>query len=119
MTQPSDPETGDRRGPHGAPRLDRRALLVATGAAALGTAGYALCARRSRNRSSAVFLARNQSYDANLASTIREGLAATGLDPRWVRGRRVLLKPNLVEPSRDAQHRTTHPAVVDRAPLQT
>jgi uncharacterized protein (DUF362 family) len=57
-------------------------------------------------------LARNQRYDGPLAQTIAEGLAAVGFDRDWVRGRRVLLKPNLVEPTRQAPHMTTHPAVV-------
>lgn len=29
-----------------------------------------------------------------------------------MRGKRVLLKPNLVEPTRDIPHMTTHPAVI-------
>jgi len=95
--------------------LDRRALLAGTGAAALGLAGFALLKRWRRNRPEAVFLARHPRYDGPLAATIREGLVATGFDPQWVRGRRVLLKPNLVEPSRDAPHRTTHPDVVAAA----
>jgi len=101
-------------GPCG-PVLDRRALLAGTGAAALGLAGFALANRWRRHRTEAVFLARHPHYDGPLAPTIREGLVATGFDPHWVRGRRVLLKPNLVEPSRDAPHRTTHPAVVAAA----
>jgi uncharacterized protein (DUF362 family) len=92
--------------------LDRRALLAGAGAAALGLAGFAVLNRR---RPQAVFLARNQRYDGPLAATIREGLLAAGFDSQSVRGRRVLLKPNLVEPSRDAPHRTTHPAVVAAA----
>jgi uncharacterized protein (DUF362 family) len=37
---------------------------------------------------------------------------ATGLSPEALRGRRVLLKPNMVEPTRAAPHMTTHPAIV-------
>ncbi|MFZ5829722.1 MAG: DUF362 domain-containing protein, partial [Planctomycetota bacterium] len=59
-----------------------------------------------------VFLAREQRYDGPLATTIADGLAAVGFDPATVRGRRVLLKPNLVEPRRDRPQMTTHPAVV-------
>ena len=46
-----------------------------------------------------MFLARNQRYDGPLANTIAAGLGAVGFDKRWVRGRKVLLKPNLVEPA--------------------
>ena len=44
--------------------------------------------------------------------TIRDGLVASGLDPAKLRSKRVLLKPNLVEPTREAPHMTTHPAMV-------
>jgi uncharacterized protein (DUF362 family) len=92
--------------------LDRRGFLLRTGAAAAGMGGFALLGCSLRHRTESVFIARGQRYDGPLAATIREGLLATGVDPEWVRGRRVLLKPNLVEPSADAPHRTTHPAVV-------
>ena len=59
-----------------------------------------------------MFVARNQKYDAALATTIRDGLLATGFKPEQFVGRRVLLKPNMVEPSRKISHMTTHPAVV-------
>jgi len=91
--------------------LDRRALLVGAGAAAVGLIGYPL-ARRLCQSPQPVFLARDQRYDGPLARTIRDGLAAVELDPARVRGKRVLLKPNLVEPYRDSPHLTTHPAVV-------
>ena len=57
-----------------------------------------------------VFLARGQRYDGPLADTIRRGLTEVGFDAASVYGRRVLLKPNLVEPSQDAPYVTTHPA---------
>jgi uncharacterized protein (DUF362 family) len=59
-----------------------------------------------------VFTARGQRYDGGLAQTIRDGLAACGLNPEELRGKRVLLKPNLVEPSKAIPHMTTHPAFV-------
>ncbi|HEX5443459.1 MAG TPA: DUF362 domain-containing protein, partial [Pirellulales bacterium] len=58
------------------------------------------------------FLARGQRYDGPLEQTIHDGLLFTGIDPRMLRGRKVLLKPNLVEPDRAAPHMTTHPAMV-------
>jgi uncharacterized protein (DUF362 family) len=95
--------------------LDRRSLLLGTAAAAAGLAGAGFAARWFRRSPRPVFVARNQRYDGPLAATIRDGLLATGLDPQWLRGRRVLLKPNLVEPSHDVPQRTTHPAVVAAA----
>lgn len=91
--------------------IDRRHLLVGGGLAAAGLAAWPLVKRALASRS-AVFVGRNQRYDGPLAQTVRDGLLATGLDSAWVKGKRVLLKPNLVEPSRQAPHMTTHPALV-------
>lgn len=92
-------------------KLDRRAMLVGSGVAAAGLLGYPIV-RRLCQKPQPVFVAKDQRYDADLVRTIREGLAALEFDCDWVRGRRVLLKPNLVEPYRDSPHVTTNPAVV-------
>jgi len=92
-------------------RFDRRALLVGTGAAALGALSVPLLSQFSHGRA-AVFLASGQHYDGPLVETIRDGLLATGFDKEWVRGRSVLLKPNMVEPARKSPHMTTNPAIV-------
>ncbi len=92
--------------------LDRRALLVGGGAALAGLLGYTSL-KAMWQKKSPVFIADRQRYDiAKLEQTIRDGLLATGLQPERLRGRRVLLKPNMVEPSRDAPHMTTHPSMV-------
>jgi len=91
-------------------RFDRRALLIATGLTAAGV-GLPLVARTLR-KSSKVFIARNQRYDGPLQTTIRDGLLATGVDPASLRGKHVLLKPNMVEPTRLSPQMTTHPSVV-------
>jgi uncharacterized protein (DUF362 family) len=59
-----------------------------------------------------VFIAKAASYDDDLSTIIRRGLAELGLGRDWARGKSVLLKPNLVEPARVAPHINTHPAVV-------
>lgn len=92
-------------------QLTRRALLVGGAAAAAAWPAYAQW-QAARRGKAAVFLARNQRYDGPLVETIRDGLLATGFDPQPLPGRRVLLKPNLVEPTRSAPHMTTHPAVI-------
>jgi uncharacterized protein (DUF362 family) len=92
-------------------KFGRRALLVATGAAAVGAIGYPL-ARRAFASQQPVFVAKNQRYDGPLRQTISDGLLATGIDPTKLRGKRVLLKPNLVEPTKLSPHLTTHPALV-------
>ena len=92
-------------------KFDRRALLLGGGAVALGMLGYNL-ARDLFGEKSLVFIARGQRYDGALQQTIRDGLLATGLDPATLRGRKVLLKPNMVEPTRKSPQMTTHPAMV-------
>ncbi|MBW3599512.1 MAG: DUF362 domain-containing protein [Planctomycetes bacterium] len=92
-------------------QLDRRALLAGGAAAAAGLAAWT-AARRAFAPRAAVFVARDQRYDGPLEQTIRDGLTAVGVDVTQFRGKRVLLKPNLVEPSREIPHMTTHPAMI-------
>jgi uncharacterized protein (DUF362 family) len=90
---------------------NRRGLLLGGGSALAWLSAYPIV-RRWFRPSAAVFIARNQRYDGPLEQTIRDGLVATGLDAAALRGKRVLLKPNLVEPTRKIAHMTTHPALV-------
>lgn len=92
-------------------KFSRRALFVGGGLAAAGLIGYPLI-EQMRRAKTPVFIARNQRYDGPLRETIRDGLLAVGLDPATLRDKRVLLKPNLVEPYKTAPHITTHPSVV-------
>ncbi len=92
-------------------RVSRRSLLIATGAVAAGAIGFPLI-KRSLAAKEPVFIAKNQRYDGPLAKTIADGLRATGITPDQIRGKRLLLKPNLVEPTKLAPHLTTHPAMV-------
>jgi uncharacterized protein (DUF362 family) len=91
--------------------VGRRRLLAAGGALALGGAA-GVWARRAVSQRAPVFIAKSQSYDGRLEDTIRDGLLACGTSPDEYRGKRVLLKPNLVEPTREAPHMTTHPALI-------
>jgi len=95
-------------------KTDRRALLIGAGATLAGVAALPFL-RRALHDNASVFVARNQRYDGPLERTIRDGLLATGLDPAALPGRRVLLKPNLVEPTRSCPQMTTNPAVVAAA----
>ncbi len=103
-----DQPAAEPRGPQG---IDRRTMLIATGAAAAGLIAYPL-ARRFFGPTQPVFIAKNQRYEGPLAKTIRDGLLATGIEPEQVRGKRVLLKPNMVEPTRLSPQLTTNPAMV-------
>ena len=78
-------------------KITRRDALAAAGAAAF--AGYAAWdGRRSRpaqvTGKSAVAIVKAASYSGDLVGPMLEGVRACGLD---VRGKKVLLKPNLVE----------------------
>lgn len=92
-------------------RCDRRALLIGGGATLAAIAGYPVV-RHLTAPTAPVFVAKSQTYDGRLVTTIRDGLIATGLDQKAIRGRRVLLKPNMVEPDRSAPQMTTHPAMI-------
>jgi uncharacterized protein (DUF362 family) len=91
--------------------LDRRALLIGGGAAALGLVSYGYL-NQSPKPEAAVFIARGQTYAGDLARTIADGLIASGFSAESCRGKRVLLKPNLVEPTRACPFMTTHPAMI-------
>ena len=93
------------------PEFSRRAwLLGGSGvAAALVAAGLV---HRFRQVQASVFIAKNQRYDGSLVKTIRDGLAACGISAETMNGKRVLLKPNMVEPVRESPHMTTHPAIL-------
>lgn len=94
--------------------VDRRALLVGAGAAAAAALAIGRI-RSSQRMRSEVFVAHNQRYDGNTRRTILDGLAAVGFDGAALRGKKVLLKPNLVEPNRAVPHMTTHPDFVAAA----
>ncbi|HJN13748.1 MAG TPA: DUF362 domain-containing protein [Pirellulaceae bacterium] len=89
----------------------RRAMLVGGSLAAAGVIGYPLIKRVSRHRE-LVFIARHQRYDGSLVQTIRDGLLASGMSANDLVGKRVVLKPNLVEPTRAVPHMTTHPTMI-------
>ncbi len=82
------------------------------GGAALACAGGAKAVQWASAPRANVFVARNQRYDRGLETTISDGLRSCGYLPDQFRGKKVLLKPNLVEPRRDRPHMTTHPAVI-------
>lgn len=101
-------EYGEDRRPS---TFSRRTWLIGGGTVAATLVGAGLI-RHWRGERASVFIAKGQSYGVDLVRTIRDGLNACGLASESVRGKRVLLKPNMVEPTRDAPHMTTHPAMV-------
>ncbi len=96
--------------------MKRRSFLTAAGAAA--AAGLGLKSAREYDEASLraeVFIARAASYTEDLEQTLRNGLRELGLGPGSIKGKTVLLKPNLVEPTRADPQINTHPAVVRAA----
>lgn len=91
--------------------IDRRSLLIGSGVVAAGVATATLVRRSLLPRETA-FIARNQRYEGDLRRVIRDGLQSVGFPLASLRGKRVLLKPNLVEPNRESPHMTTHPAMI-------
>ncbi|MBI5482328.1 MAG: DUF362 domain-containing protein [Deltaproteobacteria bacterium] len=91
----------------------RREFLVRAGGgtlAGVGIAGLPGCARRRPGQ--ATFIARVARYDVELAAPILRGLRELGVTGSEIKGKRILLKPNLVEPHLGAGHINTHPSVV-------
>ncbi len=59
-----------------------------------------------------IFVARVPGYSADIRSTILSGFGELGIRSEEIRGKSILLKPNLVETKTDAPHINTHPAVI-------
>ena len=86
----------------GADKMNRRKFALLAGAAAVGAYGSVKLQKSEKPQKlgdgpagkSAVAIIRARSYSDDLASRMLEGIRECGLD---VRGKRVLLKPNLVE----------------------
>ncbi len=89
----------------------RRTVLAAGGIAFAGFAGAKTLGSYLLPRAD-VFVARNQQYNGKLVQTIRDGLTVCGLEPVQFSKKQVLLKPNMVEPTRQIPHMTTHPSVI-------
>ncbi len=96
-------------------KFSRRQLLGIGGIFALGwgLAGTAMWWRRhERGRRADVFIGKAAGYDADLVSLVSAGLEELGVTRRQIQGKRVLLKPNLVETALGQAHINTHPALV-------
>jgi uncharacterized protein (DUF362 family) len=65
--------------------------------------------------SAATFIAAIPGYQQDLRTPILQGLRELAFSSTSVRGKRVLLKPNLVEPHRHAAHINTHPLIIQAA----
>ncbi len=97
--------------------LSRRQLLKVTLAGtALATSGLALANWMKQPPLHAnTFIGKADSYAHNLVSVLLAGFQELGVHPQEIKGKRILLKPNLVETKQNAPHINTHPLVVQAA----
>src|SRR5258707_14203872 len=97
-------------------KVDRRAFLAGSLGLTVGAATTALLEKRKyhvirKQSRSRVAILRAESYSHDLEQILRSGLDLFQLD---VRGKTVLLKPNLVD-FISGNHITTHPLLVSAA----
>jgi len=92
--------------------MSRRGFLISTLVGAVGgLLGVTLVKYKNQMRSE-VFVAGVKSYSDDIASVILSGMKELGVNPAEIKGKRVLLKPNLVEVIKGASHINTHPLVI-------
>lgn len=94
-------------------RLTRREFIWKTAAGgALLIGGGTLLQHAMHRQRAATFISRISRYEADITTAIRTGLRELGITPQEINGKRILLKPNLVEPYAGISHICTHPLVV-------
>lgn len=91
----------------------RRDFLKAFAGGVVLASGVYLGLRLSRPSLHAeTFIAKVDRYELDIAAVIGQGLFELGVTPQDIKGKRILLKPNLVETHSGAVHINTHPLVV-------
>jgi uncharacterized protein (DUF362 family) len=92
----------------------RREFLLGALGGGIAASGYSLllgnCTKKDWRADT--LIARVSTYDADIASVLRKGFQELGLEGGEIRGKRILLKPNLIEPHAGAGHINTHPNMV-------
>ena len=110
----TDTAAADRRDKHSR-KPSRREMLGAGGALLLGggvAAALIHFRRHERGQRAEVFIGKARDYHGDLAGVIRDGLRSLQVTRRDIRGKRILLKPNLVETAVEKPQINTHPSVV-------
>jgi uncharacterized protein (DUF362 family) len=76
-------------------------------------ASFARCTRKDWRADT--FIGKVANYESDITSVILSGLKELQVGPKEIRGKRILLKPNLIEPHVGAGHINTNPKVVRAA----
>ena len=95
-------------------KISRRDLLIgALAGGTLGTAAAFLSTyKRQKEQRTEIFIAKAPSYSVDLASIIEAGLRNLGIRSGEIRGKRILLKPNLIETVSGSVHICTQPEII-------
>ena len=106
--------------PQAEPKITRRAVITgALGGAAIGISALLLRNyyqnKGEKEEIAQTFVAKASSYNVDLASLIEAGMRQLGITPQEISGKRILLKPNLVETVAGTVHICTHPQIVRAA----
>ena len=104
-------DSTDQRSVNG---LTRRQLLLAGAAGVAMGSGLLLVPKRlfRMPQHADTFVAKVADYQLDIADAITRGIRELGVRPEELRGKRILLKPNLVETASGAPHINTHPLVL-------
>lgn len=96
--------------------LTRRQFLKLLAAGAVSaSAGLTLSSCLRREQPAETFIASAPDYAADLKDLLLRGFRELRIAPSEIASKRVLLKPNLVEPHRELPHINTHPLLIRAA----
>lgn len=91
----------------------RREVLSGAVGGAVASCGISFLAGCARDKwNAAVFITKVGSYESDIGSALFSGLKELGVYREEIKAKRILLKPNLVEPHSGFSHINTHPMVV-------
>ena len=88
--------------------------IAAGGITAAAGVGLFRCLK-TREQDAATHIARVPGYESDLRSVLTQGLVELKITTSEITGKRILLKPNLVEPHLGSAHINTHPLVIQAA----
>ena len=98
-------------------RITRREFIKTLAACSTAIAGGFLFnyIAKTKETETSVFISAINNYDKDITDDLLRGFSELSVTSTFIRGKKVLLKPNLVEPSSHAPHINTHPNVIRAA----